>query len=566
MQFTQKTILGLFDSSQKTFIIPVYQRAYSWEIEQWNTFLNDLKEQLKGENNYYYGNLLMETIKKDREYEIIDGQQRLTTLTIFIRAIIDVFKLKQDKGERVFTGFEDKAKIYLKNNGNIKLRPVDYDRACYDALIIEGKISFATNTPSQIRIKEAKNYFYNELVKEDVITLEKILDKLESAEVNCIELEGKKDSALMFELENNRGKDLTNLEKLKSYFMYQIYVNSTKEETNSNIEYLSNIFKNIYLITNDLEKLNEDSVLIYHCNAYLNGYNYRNLEDIKTEFKGNQLKVEWIKAFVDELHTTFSNMKKMEKSDSKYLKRLSDLGMPAFIYPFLIKGMKYIGDDIARLSKLFNLLEILVFRYKLINSRAEINSRLNPILKNFDGDLLWLKKELKSTLENAWYWNDKRVKEYLNGYMYENGVLSYLLWEYEDSIQNKGYSSGAKVIITEQIEHISPQKPNIGGLAAGYEVDNTNSYSEDFVNRFLNCLGNLMLISANHNASIGNCAFNKKLDSYNSNPVLKQQSEIKEFISGSQTNPIWDSQAIIKRHEKVVNFSVNRWSFDSVIT
>jgi uncharacterized protein with ParB-like and HNH nuclease domain len=63
MQFTQKTVLGLFDSSQKSFTIPVYQRAYSWGKDEWKTFLDDLKEQAQGENNYYYGNILLETIR-----------------------------------------------------------------------------------------------------------------------------------------------------------------------------------------------------------------------------------------------------------------------------------------------------------------------------------------------------------------------------------------------------------------------------------------------------------------------------------------------------------------------
>ena len=99
MQFKQTTILGLFDSSQKYFEIPVYQRAYAWEAENWNTFLQDLLEQINGDNNYFYGNLLFETIKKDVCYEIIDGQQRLTTLVIFIRSLIDELCKRSDLKE-----------------------------------------------------------------------------------------------------------------------------------------------------------------------------------------------------------------------------------------------------------------------------------------------------------------------------------------------------------------------------------------------------------------------------------------------------------------------------------
>ena len=82
MKFNTQTILGFFDSSQKSYIIPVYQRAYSWDRDQWKALLDDLKEQTQGGNDYFFGNVLLETIIEDKEYEIIDGQQRLTTLTI----------------------------------------------------------------------------------------------------------------------------------------------------------------------------------------------------------------------------------------------------------------------------------------------------------------------------------------------------------------------------------------------------------------------------------------------------------------------------------------------------
>src|ERR1035437_8757475 len=280
MQFTQKTVLGLFDNSQKTFTIPVYQRAYSWGIKECNTFLDDLKEQIKGDNNYFLGNLLLETIKKDIEYEIIDGQQRLTTVTIFMRAVINVLNERIKDGEKIKIKTKDKVKLYLKN-GDIKLQPVQYDRACYVTLIVDGKDNFQISTPSQKRIKEAKEFFIKELKKENTNTILKILQKLEETDVMCIEMPGKKDAALLFELQNNRGIDLTNMEKLKAFLMYQMYAYSKKDETESNIYQISDLFKAIYLLINDIKNLNEDSILIYHCNAYLNGFNYRTIDDIK---------------------------------------------------------------------------------------------------------------------------------------------------------------------------------------------------------------------------------------------------------------------------------------------
>ena len=97
MDFIPTTIRGLFDTSIQ-FIIPVYQRAYSWQEDNWNVFLQDLMEQVNRENEYSYGNLLLETIKKDSEYDVIDGQQRLLTILGFLGE-----KYKDEDGKMSFS-------------------------------------------------------------------------------------------------------------------------------------------------------------------------------------------------------------------------------------------------------------------------------------------------------------------------------------------------------------------------------------------------------------------------------------------------------------------------------
>lgn len=575
MQFSQKSIKGLFDSSEKTMIIPVYQRAYSWDEKERKIFLEDLIEQQAGGNVYCYGNLLLETIQKDVEYEVIDGQQRLTTLTIFVRALLNVLHSRLETEPEIAkqVNFKKKEKIYFKDDGVIKLRPVDYDKGCYDTLIIDNKAECSLSTPSQKRIKEAKDYFIKELSGMPTKEIIKVFSILEEAQVNCIELEGKKDSALMFELQNNRGKELSNLEKLKSFFMYQLYVVSNPKETDSNIEYVANKFDPIYRLINDLKEnnesedlreINEDRIFTYHCYAYTaKGFGYRSIDDITDEYKKLKTdKVKWIKDFTDELHTTFSNIKFLQGLNSKYLTKLIKIGMPYFVYPFLIKGLKYFREEDEKLRQLFKTMEILSFRYKLINSRSDIVSKLYVALKNFSGDVVALNADIKKTLNDNWYWSDSRIAEYLNDNMYENSMINYVLWEYEHSIQLKGYDTNKIKIPKEQIEHISPRTADSEWVAAGYEVDKNNIYSEQFIEDWLNSLGNLMLISGSHNASIGNKPFADKLNTYKSNPILKQQAEIINFLDETKKKPRWDSTAIEKRHNKILAFALKRWSFD----
>ncbi len=73
----------------KIYRVPAYQRDYSWEEEQWDDLWNDLEE-LRGrsEERHYMGALVVEA-RNDREFSVIDGQQRLATISIFVLAAID---------------------------------------------------------------------------------------------------------------------------------------------------------------------------------------------------------------------------------------------------------------------------------------------------------------------------------------------------------------------------------------------------------------------------------------------------------------------------------------------
>ena len=557
MNYKPSTIGELFDSKIQ-FIIPVYQRAYSWDKTNLSVFLEDIIEQCNQDNGYSYGNILLETVEDGKRYEVIDGQQRLTTLIIFMRALVNVLQRKGENEENL----DDMVNDFINRKGIIKLRPVDNDRACFDTVIVENK-KFAPTSTSQEKIIYAKQYFMDELSKYDLFFLLKLKETISKTNINRLELQGRKESALMFELQNNRGRELTNLEKLKSYFMYQMYVNSISEEVEYNVEIVSDSFKEIYKTVYDIQSLSEDSVLIYHCNAYLNvAFGYRNLDDIKKELKSSNDKIEWIKDFTLELVASFNSLKKLQSNDSKLAKRLNRIGLPSFAYPFIIKGYKFLGDTPQKLDVLFHILEVLVFRYHLIGSRADL-SRLSDSIREFNGDLFLLRNTIKNKLNEAWYWGDSRANEFLDGWMYENPMLNYILWCYEDSIQNKGYSIGSCTIENEQIEHISPRVPPEGEtLATGYDVDENNEYSQEFREKKLNCIGNLMLISGSHNASIGNKPFRDKLESYNSNPLLKQQAEIADFLNNGEI--LWKTEQIDKRKQKILDFALSEWNFDNI--
>ena len=189
-------------------------------------------------------------------------------------------------------------------------------------------VSDTPSTTSQGRMKSAKDYFANRLAALPTQVLKKIFEKINETGVSKIELEGKKEAALMFELQNNRGKELTNMEKLKSYLMYQLYVYSEMDDIEGNIEYVTNLYEQIYSSLNalsDIPDMDEDRILVIHCQAWINEFNYRTIEEVKSSLTGSSKKVDWIKQFVYELSRTFDSMKLYFDDLSREASRLKDM-------------------------------------------------------------------------------------------------------------------------------------------------------------------------------------------------------------------------------------------------
>ena len=579
MEFHQNTVRGFFGVQKIQFSIPAYQRAYSWEEKQLKTFFEDLLEQRSvGESNTYcYGNVLLETITKGKKYEIIDGQQRITTISVFLRALLNALKEKSKNGESLLRtdgdqlDFTEEEEVFFKSYGTIKLLSTEYDRPCFETLIVDNEDSFSCQTPSQKRISFAKKYFSSKLAELNSEELLAILDTVENAIINQIELVGKKESSLMFELQNNRGKDLTNLEKLKSFLMYQLYVYSVPDETEANINYVSGLFDHIYNIVNQMsahinsadddesssaDTVNEDNILIYHSYAYSKkNFGYRSINDILEELP-RENKVEWIKKYALQLHKSFSSINSVLGINNEYLLKLKTMKMPFFVYPFIIKGF----ENKESLPDLFRLMEVLSFRYKLVNSRADIRGRLTELIRVFDGNVTELAISMKKKMNESYYWGDTKVLEILNGNMYKSNMINYFLWEYEQELQRAGYIiSGNIKIENESIEHISPQTEEAENIASGYEVGTNGLYTKEFREEYINKLGNLMLISQSHNSSIGNKPFKDKLESYKSNPLLRQQAKIAEYVTDD--NILWNSDSIDMRHNELIQFAMTRWNY-----
>ena len=212
--------------------------------------------------------------------------------------------------------------------------------------------------------------------------------------------------------------------------------------------------------------------------------------------------------------------------------------------------------QLQKINKICTAFESLMLRHSLIGTRADIRSRINDIFVSFDEKnddiqpLLDKVEELKTT-DDWWlgYWNNEQFEQSLKGPI-NSRTAKFLLWKYENhlrSIGKGGYPLRYEGIVKPELEHIAPTtEPN--NKPHGYDV-----YDEEFRNQYIDCLGNYLLLSKEHNASISNDPFIRKHKDYE---ILAQQREVKAMVPNPETE-IWGRDLISKRHKIIVDFIMN---------
>lgn len=542
--------------------VPNYQRAYSWDKDkQVKQFLIDLDDYIDSGSTtpYYFGHFLFEKKSEDL-YNIIDGQQRLTTIEIFLSSVF-----KRLASIRPLTEDEKETKEdVIKRNSKYRFSTVEYDNPFFKDYVIDQKdISRESlETLSAVRIMEAFDYFEDELKLKDEISCIKYIECITNSACTTHIVNEGAEAIQMFIFQNNRGKDPTKLEIVKAQFMYEIWIsNINQEEKSEKIKELQERFEHIYKSISVIENnLSEDDVLLYALRVSFNTLNIDvSMEKIEKELKNKDTYINFIMKFTLELENSFESLKPFFTEKKIYdIYSLATLGKTQMM-PFVIKSYKYKISDEDK-ARLFAELESLVIRHRIIGTRAHLEDRINEVYKEFTeknkdisqiiDHIRWIKKEAD---ENNWwwyyYWSDARFKEALQGAL-DHKIAKHILWKYENyliSQEKQGYGfMQMEQIVSPELEHIAPQTPSEGiPIAKGY-----CEYDEEFKNMYLDCIGNYLLISKSHNCSIGNVSFADKISSYN---VLAQQREIKEIAKDK-----WDKDAIKKRHDKIVKFVVEK--------
>lgn len=570
------TIRGLF-STDRPFVIPSYQRAYSWKVGkdgrdgQVDMYLNDIIDQ-SDDSNYFLGHYLFEKLEK--EFDIIDGQQRLTTTIIFMSRL--VYVLRKRKIEK----FEYKNKLYYTEElydhylkpryGNQKFQTVSDDKNFFDKLIIQCpdietcNINNNIERRSEKRILDAAIYFDKKMQSQTEETLYKWLYIIDNAVITTFELIGenaKLTATQIFAFQNDRGLSLTTLEKLKAFLMHQVYRNS-RADAIYNIRSLEGKFASIY---NYIEKLktDEDTVLGYHCSAFLS-ISESSLVAIKRALQRDEEKIQWINNFTDELCRSYSLMCEIENTYN-FISPIADVCLldKANAMPLVLKLCHYNSKgsevrNIPAIDNALNLVEKILFKltYTVDNYRTnnliKIANEYKP--DGYDDLMTKLKNSCDGGFQYYWNFNKSCLEYFTVKKFHYHKELRYILYKYENSLRAKDglpeltpaecSNIFRDISVQNTLDHITPQNPDF------------TEYTQKFRDEYLHNIGNLSLLTWGNNASKSNHnpASEEIMKFYDS--VYLSHKEIYKVLESEKQ---WDEKQIVERRDRIIEFIKKKW-------
>ena len=584
---------GLLTGNQ-VFDIPVYQRGYAWERKNLEDLWEDLYY-LDPSKKHYFGTVLLKDSGKTartslaalKRFDLIDGQQRLTTILILLREIIS--QLKEVSTSELRGDVDALEKSYLKDGSHYKLNPLGNDGDFFHHVVIDGHDFLAgdTTTHSQRRLTEARAFFRERLVSEKEQQpaeyqnfLVQFKQKIDDLQLIQYQVNSDADAIRIFETVNDRGRPLSNLEKIKSFLMHTSYLGIEDDDVVAGrLQELNGHFSRIYHHfeaasgTKHMERLRENDVHRYHFINYISpsDTSSRPTDSLKDRIRDMLRKdpeecVEYAITYAKDLEMAFLAVKQVteaykEDEEGGTLSKIFMLERMGNIFPLLIASWLRFGDDGPRLDGILKLLETFIVRVYLVSGHRShtgastlygMAHRVHRKRLSYDG----LFAELSGM--NRYYQNDEQFTRTLGqDDLYErlsSRTIRYLLSEYEIYLRPKvdvplAVATQEKILSSEyEVEHIWAQHPS-------YKMD-----AEEAVEHRQNVhrLGNLTIASQSWNKSMGNKTFQEKrwqpeeMPSYSNSNLLVQ----KELAKRSS----WDIDAIKVRETDIVAFALQRWS------
>lgn len=360
------------------FNVPDYQRGYSWEEDQVNDLTKDIEHIAEKDHKHYTGTLVISRKEDEKRYDIVDGQQRITTLIILLKCLSE--KLPSER-EHIYENYIFRGDEYV-------LQTNKETREYFRENILKDSSDGEEDLKSLRNLRDAKQ-FLTKWLNENQHRLELIYQVVtQKLGFLCFAPSKTAEIGIMFEVINNRGKDLSELEKIKNYFIYYATI---KNDTQLRIK-IDDVWEKLLkrlnmadVVSNDEENrfLRNCYLVFYDPNKSKSWYVYDRLRERYSVYaEGEELErhLEEIDRFIDFIvlsaraYAWFFNLDcnpRPPESLRQVLTRLHCHQLEASILPLYLAIVHEVDTQETEVAKLLRTLEILNFRtYVLPNAQV----------------------------------------------------------------------------------------------------------------------------------------------------------------------------------------------------
>lgn len=222
MKGDAQLLIKFFDGSDKRFIIPLYQRNYDWKEENCDQLFQDLiKLHRSDRRGHFFGSIVSSIQTGTEDRYIIDGQQRITTISLLLIAMVNANKdglieaTDTKLVEKIFKRYL--VDEYQEDERKVKLKPIKKDMQAFDALLYQDKEQYVRES------NVTRNYdFFFDRVVHSGLTVDELFDAIKRLEVINIRLDEEDDPQLIFESLNSTGLDLSEADKIRNYLLMSL--------------------------------------------------------------------------------------------------------------------------------------------------------------------------------------------------------------------------------------------------------------------------------------------------------------------------------------------------------
>ena len=560
--------------AKRLFRIPDYQRAYSWKKSQRDDLFKDiqkLRDSNDPERSHFLATIvLMKTSEKEEVgpdeffvYDIVDGQQRLTTLVILLKAITKQLLNGNDDEKRY--GADLQSLLVKRDNDRLILLQTNHESAHeFRQYLVSGVIPRKSdiNTSAQLRLADAFNnceHFVQNWPQGATDLLRLIKNRL--AIVNYV-LEDQASAYTIFEVLNSRGLAVDSLDKCKSMLMALAYESFTDAERSEFIGQIHQLWTSLYreigvdeVSGNEILRftaalLSEEPVgKIMSDDEALNAIRISCQDDTKMILKTVAMFVELAKVLKGlngkpSLNAVVSNRQSRFLYTAIILtNHLKDRDKEQILD--LCERVTFLIYGIFRRDTRYEVGALVKLAWNIVNERSSSTEIMGELCKIGSGYIDNRSSIMAQLCDKDCYnqWQEP---------------LRYLLYKYEAHLAERaGYPLSQEtweriwaVSPARSIEHVLPQDPS-----ADEWIDAFSSQDEAINN--CHRLGNLIILPPEINSSLGKLPFHEKLPIYRECTHLRMVREITEY-------EVWNKEKIDERELQIAEWAEEYWKIEDM--